>query len=115
MIDHDAPGGGPMTSRSSRRRRLRITGATLFAVGIAAALLTYWIETRGIDPMAEQVGAAAAAADARQMAILYGPTGALVLGWVAALERPEAQAGLIMLASVVAAGLCFRVAHLAED
>ena len=92
-----------------------MTGLLLLVAGLAAAGLTYGWQSRDLDPVAEQVGASAAAAEARQMAILYGPTGATVLSWVSLIERPEAQAGLIAAATVIAAGLCFRVAHVAED
>jgi hypothetical protein len=53
-----------------------------------------------------------AAANRRQMAILYGARGASIIDWVDDLETPAGQATLIVVASVIGALVCFRVASL---
>ena len=99
----------------ARRRRIRLAGLAILVCGFVAAWATYWWQTRAIDPLDAQMSVGARQAEDRQMAILYGPTGMTVLHWAGLVGEPEGEAGLVVLATVVASGICFRAAQFAED
>jgi hypothetical protein len=118
----DSTSTGPVSSGASsnselervRRGRLQKVGSVLFGVGLALAGLTYWIETQWMDPSAEELLPSVAAANRRQMGILYGNSGATIFGWLEALKRPDVTAALIVLAFTLAAAVCFHVARLPD-
>jgi hypothetical protein len=97
---------------SGRRRRLRTVGTVILAVGIVSAVITYWLETRNAGPSIEDLLPGYAEQNARQMAIMYGPTWATALGWMNDLGLPAGQAALIVVGSAIVAAFCFHVARL---
>ncbi len=97
---------------SGRRRRLRTIGTVILALGILSAGLTYWLETRNAGPSIEDLLPGYAEQNARQMAIMYGPTWATALGWMNDLGLPAGQATLIVVGSAIVAAFCFHVARL---
>jgi hypothetical protein len=96
----------------SRRRRLRAVGIAILLIGLDLAYATYRIQVRHEDPVAASLQRRTAAARDRQLGILYGPTGATMIGWVDALREPQGQATVIVVLSVIGALVCFRVASL---
>ena len=95
-------------------RRLRAIGIAVFAVGICAAGLTYWLETRNASPSIEDLLPGSRAAAARQNGLLYGRGVESLLEIYQDLKEPGGQALLIVLGSVAATGICFRAAWIRE-
>lgn len=103
------------SDRPSLARRYRAVGRAILAAGFACALLTYWIETRRAEPSIDDLIPGAAAADERQMDMMYGHTTAMLMEWLADLNLPAGHAVLIVVGSAVVAGVCFRLAWLEDD
>jgi hypothetical protein len=92
--------------------RLRIAGALVLAIGIVSAGLVYWIKTRSAHATLEDLMPGSAAERNRQIAILIGNFGLYLLqGWEY-LQRPDAQAFVIVGGAALVALVCFRVAGL---
>src|SRR5262245_3556007 len=95
-------------------RRLRAIGVGVFAAGILAAGLTYWLETRYAQPSIEDLLPGSRAAAARQNGLLYGRGIESLLEVYHDLKEPGGQALLIALGSVAGAAICFRAAWVRE-
>ena len=106
---------GKARPRAPRHRRLRTIGWIVLAIGIAAAGLTYWIETRHAGPTIDELLPGSLKATRRQMGILYGTVGVMLVDWGEDLKDPGTHAFLIVVACVIAAAVCFHLARLAED
>jgi len=87
----------------------------ILVIGLAAAALTYWIESRNAEPSIEDLLPGTAAAHERQMGILYGPALGTLMDWTNDLiGTPGGHALLIAGTAAIVAGVCFHVARLPE-
>ncbi|MGD1086696.1 MAG: hypothetical protein ABSA47_18315 [Verrucomicrobiota bacterium] len=111
-IHHKAPGPHASTRRGAR---LRLIGALVLALGLAAAGLVY---LTGPPPEADLSSdpstAKAYKRDLRDTEINFGRTGVIVNELWADLQRPGAQAVLITAFAVLAASGCFYFARLLD-
>jgi len=96
-----------------RRRRLRTFGWAALVLGIAGAGLTYW---NGLHqgPTTEDLIPGTLRARRRQMGIVYGTIGVMTVELTEELKVPATQAGLILVAGLVSAGVCFYLARSEE-
>jgi hypothetical protein len=96
--------------------RLRTAGVLILLLGVASAGARYWIGLRSAEPTLEDLAPGSTAAKEREVAILIGGFGVnLLQGW-AYLQRPDAQAIILVVVSGVTAYVCFRIAALlAQD
>jgi hypothetical protein len=95
--------------------RLRVIGILVMMLGITSACLFYWIEARSAVPTIDELLPDYSRDRARQIGILMGNFGVMMLEWTAALNHPAAQAVMIAaVAGLVALG-CFRAAWLLDD
>lgn len=101
-----------MQKTRSDPRRLRRIGLVWILAALVTAGVMYRLRTSDDDLSVDDVVPGTSAADARQMGILYGKTGARVMGWVEDLQRPDVDAAIIVLVGLIAGGLCFHVARL---
>jgi len=94
--------------------RFRTVGVLVLVLGIAGAGLFYLIEGRGAAPTIDTAFPDDSQAQARQIGIMMGTFGVLMLGWGEALQRPGTQAILIAAGSAFVAFVCYRVAWVLE-
>jgi hypothetical protein len=95
--------------------RLRLIAALIFFVGIACASGFYW---RNAAPPGRPIDDSLpgyARAQQRQMGILMGHTGVMMLEWQEALARPGTQAVLIAGVFALFALAFLRVATLSDE
>jgi hypothetical protein len=102
-----------MSSKS--RARLRTAGFVVLLLGIGGACILYWIRTRQPDLMDDPMMTGYSRPESRQMAILYGKMGQMVLDLTDDLKRPGVQAILIAGISALIAVACFFVAREPDD
>ena len=100
--------------RRNKTKRLRSVGIIVLSLGLTAAGAVYWIRTHA-GPTDDELLAANARAQSRQMGILYGKMGVLTQELAEDLKQPGTQACLIAAVSVLAALGCFYVARLSEE
>lgn len=96
-------------------RRLRVIGTLVLLFGIAGACLFYLIEGRPAGPTMDELLPGYERARTRQIGILMGPTGVMLMEWQDALERPGTQAILIAGVSALFASYFFRAAWVLDD
>ena len=94
---------------------MRRIGTWILITGLSAAVLVYWLETRHAGPGLDELLPGYSKANSRLMGIYYGHAGKMMWEWREALARPDVQAILIVVATVVASAICFRVAWLDAD
>ena len=97
----------------SKVRRLRTIGTAILLVGLSSAWFVYWQGTRQPDAADDMSIAGFDRAHRRQMAQLYGKSGAMIQDLTDNIGRPGVQAGIIATISVIAAGGCFYFAPFA--
>ena len=94
-----------------RARQFRIAAILVLLLGLGSAGMIYWMGTRPTDLSDEPSMLGYDRASNRQMGILYGNTGALIMEWSNDLKQPNTQAFLIVMATALVAGGCFYVAR----
>ena len=107
----DQPTSEVLTTRK-RGICLRVFGVVVLLVGLVVAGAVYEIRTHAGDRTEDQLRAASARAESRQMEILYGKMGLLTHEWFEDLKQPGTQACLIAGASILVAAGCFYAARL---
>lgn len=95
--------------------RLRRAGTIILLLGVLSAGLLYWLETRNPGPSLDDLMPGYSRSASRQMGIMYGQAGVLMFELRQQLDRPEVQAGLIVVVSGLIAAGCFRVAWLDDE
>jgi hypothetical protein len=98
-----------------RARRLRVIGALILLVGLAAAGTVYWRGTRAPDFSNDPSMIGFDKAARRQIGILYGGFGEFTQDLTDYLKRPGVQACIIVLVSAAVAFGCFCFARVLED
>jgi hypothetical protein len=97
-----------------RVTRLRRIGACVFAAFIGVAIVVYRVGVANRGPSVEELLPGTAAIVERQRFILFGRTGVEMFRWFEALQEPAGQAGLLVVAGLIAAATCYQVAHIIE-
>jgi hypothetical protein len=92
-----------------------VIGILVLVLGIAGACLFYWVEARSAAPTIDDLLPDYSRARAREIGILMGNFGVMMLGWTDALERPGTQAIIIAAVSALVALGCFRAARVLDD
>lgn len=96
-----------LAALNREKARLRTAGAIIFAVGLIAAGLVYFLGTRAENASVDQYRDAVTRSESRQMQLLYGGSGGIVEDIMNGLKHPRNQALLIFaIGGIVAAG-CF--------
>src|SRR4051812_5392905 len=103
-------------STMKRSDRLRATGWSLLAVGIAAASVFYWMATRTADPALDDVAALGYTRSLQHgMGVMMGPLGAILTDWQQILTTPVGKALMIVVAAALLAAYFFRVAWVLDS
>jgi hypothetical protein len=102
-------------SSLKQSERLRVIGILVLVLGITGACLFYWVEARSAAPTIDDLLPDYSRARAREIGILMGNFGVMMLGWADALERPGTQAIIIAAVSALVALGCFRAARVLDD
>jgi hypothetical protein len=97
------------------RARLRMIGVVVLLLGISSACIVYWIGTRSADLADDPLLAGYSKAESRQIEILIGKMGLLMVNFMDALKRPETQAFIIAGISTLIAFGCFYFARLLDN
>jgi hypothetical protein len=92
-----------------------VIGTLIVVLGIASACFYYWLAVRSAVPTIEELLPDYSRDQARQIGILMGNFGVMMLEWVAALNRPGGQAVIIAAVAGLAALACFRAAWVLDD
>ena len=108
------PFGGPESVRRLRDR-LRTAAFIILTAGIAGAGLLYWLEMRFAGPTMDELMPGYARMDARQMGILFGSTGVFLSEGLENLKRPDVQAIILVVVSVLVAWGCLHIARLLSE
>ena len=96
-------------------RRLRVVGALVFVCGLIGASVYYVVEARPEPLSIDSALPGYDKARNRQMGMLMGHTGVMMMEWQETLDRPGTQAVLIAaVASLFALGF-FRAARLLDE
>jgi hypothetical protein len=109
---------GKTTSSNSSfklRARLRMIGVIVLLLGISSACIVYWIGTRSADLIDDPLLAGYSKAESRQIEILIGKMGLLMVNFIDALKRPDTQAFIIAATSTLIAFGCFYFARLLDN
>jgi uncharacterized protein YjeT (DUF2065 family) len=102
-------------SSLKQSERLRVIGILVLVLGITGACLFYWVEARSAAPTIDDLLPDDSRARAREIGILMGTFGVMMLGWADALARPGTQAIIIAAVSALVALGCFRAARVLDD
>jgi hypothetical protein len=97
-----------------RVTRLRRVGASMLALSIALAMIVYRVGLAHRAPTVDELMPGTAAIVERQRGVLFGRTGVALFHLFEALEEPAGQAGLLIFAGIIAAAVCYQVAHRIE-
>ena len=95
--------------------RLRLIGAGVLFLGLGSACIVYWIGTRSPDVMDDPLMTGYSRAESRQIQILVGKMGLLMVDILDSLKQPGTQAFLITAVSALVAIGCFYFAGLLDD
>ena len=95
--------------------RLRIIGTVVLVLSIAAACLFYGIKAGPAPPPMDDLLPGYARAQAREIGVLMGHTGVIMLEWQDALARPGTQAIIIGAVGALFALYFFRAAWILDD
>ena len=101
-------------STLSRSARLRYVGTTVLVCGVVGAAIFYWIQVRNAPPGMDEFAAGYEKARQRQMGIMMGSLGVMMVGWMDTLADPGAQAIVIAVCTALVAALCFHIARLMD-
>ena len=97
-----------------RSTRLRIAGTLIIACAIVGASIYYWLQVRSLPPVLDDFAAGYTKARQRQMGIMMGTMGVMMVGWMDTLGDPGAQAIIFVALAAIVAALCFRAAWLMD-
>jgi hypothetical protein len=86
----------------------------VLVAGVAASGLVYWLETRSAEPTIEELLPGTAAANARQVGLLYGHGVQSLWEVYQEMKQPAGQAVMVAAISGLATAGCFRAAWLRE-
>ena len=108
--------GNPLArwSALNRSTRVRVAGTLVLVCGVVGAALFYWIQTRSAPQILDEIAAGYDKARERQMGIMMGTMGVIMVGWIDTLADPGAQAIMIAAGAALVAAICFRVAWLMD-
>jgi len=95
--------------------RLRVIGTLVLVLGIAGACVFYWSQARPATQTMDELLPGYSRTRAREIGILMGHTGVMMLEWQDALERPGTQAIIIAAVSGLFALYFFRAAWVLDD
>jgi len=103
-----------VSSAKRRAHKLRLVGLVVLLLGIAGGIMVYECRLRTSDVMDDPEMLGFNRAEIRQMGLLYGRQGTMIMEFNAALERPQTQVILILILSALVAGGCWMIARLME-
>jgi hypothetical protein len=86
-------------------------GALVLLLGLGSAGAVYWTGSPPVDLSSDPATARDYKMETRDIEINFGKMGLLMNEWMADLERPGTQAGMIALVSILVASGCFYFAH----
>ena len=86
----------------------------ILACAIVGASIYYWLQIRSLPPELDEFAAGYTKARERQMGIMMGTLGVMMVGWMDTLGDPGAQALIIVALAAIVAAFCFRVAWLMD-
>ena len=101
-------------SRLNQPQRLRAAGIAVLVLGIICACLFYYVQSRAAALTVEDLMPDFKRARDREIGIMMGHFGVMMLEWADALKRPSTEAFMIAAASALVARGCFRVAEVLE-
>jgi hypothetical protein len=101
-------------SRLTQAERLRAAGLVVLVIGVAGACLFYWVQSRAATLSADDLLPDFKRARAREVGILMGNFGVIMVDWADGLKRPGTQAFMMAAASALVAIGCYRVAGVLE-
>jgi hypothetical protein len=99
---------------SNLSARLRLTGVVILFLGLISACIIYWMGTRSPD-VDDPLLAGYSKAESRQIQILIGKMGLLMVNFIDSLKRPNTQAFIIAGISILIAIGFFYFAGLLDD
>jgi hypothetical protein len=105
---------GAMVAIRRRARLFRIAAIVVLLLGAAGVGLVYWRGKRSVDLSDDASMMGYDKGRARQMQMYYGNQGLVLNQLMDALQKPNTQAALIVVAAGLLAAGCFHVAHLLE-
>ncbi len=95
--------------------RHRFAGWVILAAGFAVAIALYVVRSRSADPtMDDTIALGYTRSMQHDMGVMMGHFGVMLTTWQNALATPAGEAALVMVAAVLMAAFCFRVAWVAE-
>jgi hypothetical protein len=108
--------GKSPSSNSSHKpgARLRIIGVIVLLLGMAGACIVYWVGSRSADLRDDPMMAGYYKAESRQVEVLIGKMGLVLVELLDDLKRPGTQAIIIAATSAIVAFGCFYFARLLE-
>ncbi len=86
----------------------------MLASSFVLAILVYRIAVATYEPTLQEVLPDSAASIERQRGILFGRTGVVMFGWLAALQRPSGLAALVIVAGLIGAAVFYQAAYRIE-
>jgi len=101
-------------TRQKHVQRLRRTGICVLAACIGLAILVYRLGVVNHRPTPRELIPGSTAVIERQRGLLYGRAGVALMRWYDALDQPEGQAFLVVLAGIIGALAFYQVAHVIE-
>jgi hypothetical protein len=104
---------GPDSS-GKRRGRLRMIGVLILLLGLGGAGAVYWSGAPPQDLSSDPATARDYKTETRDIEINFGKAGLILNDITAGLQRPDVQAAIIALVSILAAFGCFCFAHWLE-
>jgi hypothetical protein len=96
-------------------RRLRIVGTLVLVLGVLVPGAFYLAKVRPNGPVMDQLMPGYDRARARQVGILMGHTGVMMLEWQDALALPGTQALMMAVVFALVAAYFFRAAWVLDD
>jgi len=101
-------------SRERHVARLRLAGRIVLGLSACVAVFVYRIGGFAQSERVQDLLPLSARVIERQRGILFGRTGAALMGWFDALGEPAGQAILIAIVGVIGAAALYQVAHQIE-
>jgi hypothetical protein len=108
---------GKTPSSSSSHKpgaRLRMIGVIVLLLGMSSACIVYWIGSRSADLRDDPLMAGYYKSESRQVEVLIGKMGLVLVDLIDDLKRPGTQAVIIAATSAIIAFVCFYFARLLE-
>jgi hypothetical protein len=100
--------------RQRHVERLRRAGGLVLAISVGIAMFVYRIGVVNHEPTIQELLPRTATNIERQRGLLFGRTGATIIGWFEFFEQPAGQAALIVMGGIVSAAALYQVAHRIE-